>query len=144
MNLNEFVCVPIPTEVYLELIKRFPTSANSIVESQINDFLERTKEDFYSDEASIATFLSKVNGYNWSTVFLPHLTKIRMKFMGKYHYAAVIDDKILYEDEIYSPSKLANTIAGHSRNAWDCLWIQRPNDSEWHLAKDLRNDITNQ
>ena len=29
-----------------------------------------------------------------------------MKYGSEYHYAEVVNDKIIYEDEIYSPSKL--------------------------------------
>ena len=131
MNLDNFVCVPIPIELYSALLDKHPTKANSVIENQLYDYLERTVDDDFDLNSLFA-------GYNWRNIFLPHQTKIRMKYGSEYHYAEVVDDKIIYEDEIYSPSKLANKIAGHSRNAWECLWIRRPSDSEWHLADDLR------
>ena len=131
MNLDNFVCVPIPTDLYITLLEKHPTKANSVIESLIYDYLDRNKDDDLD-------LNSLFEGYNWSNVFLPHQTKMRMKFGGEYHYATVTGDKIIFEDEIYSPSKLANKIAGHHRNAWECLWIRRPSDKEWRLADDLR------
>ena len=131
MNLNDFVCVPIPLELYTALLSKHPTKAHSVIESQLYDYLERNPDEDFD-------LKSLFEGYNWSNVFLPHLTKIRMKFGGEYHYASVSSDKIIFEGKNFSPSKLANKIAGHQRNAWECLWIRRPSDTEWYLADELR------
>lgn len=37
-----------------------------------------------------------------------------------------------------APGRLANTIAGTSRNAWRDLWIKRSGHTEWRLADDCR------
>ncbi len=133
MDLNNFVCVPIPTEVYSAILDKHPTSAQTVIENQLYDYLER---NFEQDTVGLNSYFE---GYNWRNVYLPHQTKIRMKVHGEYYYAEVIGDKIIYEkDDTYSPARLANTIAGHSRNAWESLWIRRPSDSEWHLADELR------
>ncbi len=130
MNLNDYVCVPISTELYKALLDKHPTTAHRVIEHQIYDYLERNSVD--SDLNAL------FEGYNWRNVFLPHQTKIRMKVGGEYYYASVSGDAIIYEGETYSPSQLANKIAGHSRNAWECLWIRRPSDTEWCLADELR------
>nr|WP_315429439.1 hypothetical protein [uncultured Albidiferax sp.] len=77
-------------------------------------------------------------GYQWKSLFLPDSTEVRMQYKGDWSYARVEGDKLVYEGESITPGRLANTIAGSSRNAWRDLWIKRPADAEWLLADDCR------
>ncbi len=78
------------------------------------------------------------NGYQWKNVFLPAGTQIRMQYRGKYFYAQVDGDQVVFDGEPITPSALANKITMSSRNAWRDLWIKRPKDDDWKLAQDLR------
>ena len=80
-------------------------------------------------------------GYQWKSLFLPDATQIRMSYKGKYFYAKVEGDKIIYDGKSISPGRLVNTIAGSSRSAWRDLWIKRPNDNEWKFADHCRPEF---
>lgn len=77
-------------------------------------------------------------GYQWKGLFLPDSTEVRMQYKSDWYYAKVEGDKLVYEGEPITPGRLANTVAGTSRNAWRDLWIKRPADAEWLLADDCR------
>lgn len=98
--------------------------------------------DYWIDNASWKPELltkSVSRGYQWKNLFLPDGTEIRMQYKGAYSYAKVESDVIVYKGNPISPSNLANTVAGSSRNAWRDLWVKRPGDGEWCLADDLRS-----
>ncbi len=132
-----YISVPVPTKLFLDLAKflelnedkREPVSA-------ISDAI-----DYWLDNASWKPKLLTENssiGYQWKSLFLPSDTQIRMSYKGKYFYAKVDSDQIIYNGESISPGSLANAIAGGNRNAWRVLWIKRPQDEEWKLSDDCR------
>jgi len=62
-----------------------------------------------------------------------------MRYKGKNYFAVVREEEIVFEEEAYTPSQLANKIAGGtSRNAWRDLWISERGSSQWVLADELR------
>jgi hypothetical protein len=155
--MNNVVFVPIPSEIYNELVLRYGDAradVASTIENVVSDFLERTKDEQYWGEQYLAKrdaerMLEETDsgnpdkGYQWLTVFLPNGTKLKMAYKGRDYYAEVAHEKIVYEDESFSPSGLANRIAsGTARNAWRDLWIKRPRDKEWLLADDFRRNRT--
>jgi 5-methylcytosine-specific restriction endonuclease McrA len=77
-------------------------------------------------------------GYMWKSkdgdLFLPHGTKIRMRYKGKDFHARVEDNELIYDGKFHSPSSLANAITNSSRNAWRDLWVKRPGEGDWALA----------
>lgn len=77
-------------------------------------------------------------GFLWKELFLPRGTQLRMKYQGRYFYAAVEDDEIIYEGEPVSPSGFTISVTGTSRNAWADIEVKRPNDTTWVRAKSLR------
>ena len=79
-------------------------------------------------------------GYQWKSLFLPAGTEVRMQYKSLWHYAKVEGDRLVYDGEAITPGRLANTVAGSSRNAWRDLWIKRPGDTEWLLADDCRGE----
>ncbi len=97
-----------------------------------------------ADDILPKTVTSESRGYTWkyknTSIFLPHGTEIRMRYMKQYHYAKVDSDEIMYQGESISPSALANTIAQKNRNAWKYLWIKRPGKEEWTLADASRQE----
>ena len=135
--MNKQICVPIEIAQFLGLVDFLRSSGDSrdpVI--AIADAI-----DYWMDNASWKPELltkSASMGYQWKSLFLPDGTEIRMQYKGAYSYASVEGDELVYEGKPISPSTLANTIAGSSRNAWRDLWIKRPGDSDWCLADDLR------
>ena len=132
-----YISVPVPTKLFLDLAKFLELNKdNREPVSAISDAI-----DYWLDNASWKPELLTENssiGYQWKSLFLPNDTQIRMFYKGKYFYAKVDGDQIVYNGESISPGSLANTIAGGSRNAWRVLWIKRPQDEEWMLSDDCR------
>ena len=85
-------------------------------------------------------------GYLWkhgnSRLFLPHGTEIRMTYRGQDYTARVEGADIVYNGHTATPSSLARSIAGSSRNAWRDLWIKFPDDKSWSLADELRQSAS--
>lgn len=143
--MNKQICVPVPTEDFLQLARLLrergseldPVAAVAYAISYwIKDGQERSEVDTSLE-------LNEPNGgYTWkhkdSQLFLPNNTEIRMRYKGKYHYARVEGDRIVYEGRSVSPAVLVNTITGTSRNAWRDLWIKRPGDKDWAFADRVR------
>ena len=140
--MKSSVSVPIPTEQFLHLAsfllsKDDPRDPVEVVSSAVQYWLDNAswKSELLSEVSSA------IRGYQWKNLFLPQGTQIRMQYKGTYSYARVEDDEIVYRGKSISPARLANTIAGGSRNAWHELWIKRPQDKEWKLAADCRREI---
>jgi hypothetical protein len=131
--LNAFVAVPISTELFARLLNRYPKGVSAVVEDVMQDFLDRTAEDF--DGSSSAR-----GGIRWESLFLPDGTQIRTKYFGKFQIAKVEKESILWEGKRHaSLSQLARAMRGDtSNNAWKVLEIKRPNDFAWILADRLR------
>ena len=131
------ISVPLETEQFLSLVDFLRSNGDArdpvIV---IADAL-----DYWMDNASWKPELlmeSVSRGYQWKSLFLPDRTEIRMQYKGAYFYAIIENDALIYNGKPISPSTLANTIAGSSRNAWRDLWVKRPGDTDWCLADELR------
>ena len=137
-SMKTQISIPIDTEQFLGLVDFLRSNGDArdpII--AIADAL-----DYWMDNASWKPELltkSVSRGYQWKNLFLPDGTEIRMQYKGAYSYAKVENDGIIYNGKPISPSNLANTIAGSSRNAWRDLWIKRPGDADWCLADDLRS-----
>ena len=132
-SLDSFVAIPVPNELYAQLAGRYPGGVTSIVEHVVQDFLDRTAEDF---EARKFT----KHGVYWESLFIPDGSKIRTKYYGNYQIADVADSRVMWDGETYpSMSRLASAMRGDtSNNAWKVLEIKRPADAEWQLADRLR------
>lgn len=78
-------------------------------------------------------------GYQWKSLFLPAGTRLRMSFDGKSQYAAVDGDEIVFEGESVSPARMANRIAGGTRNACERNW--KPAGLRRRQAQDVNQQI---
>jgi hypothetical protein len=133
------ISIPIPTRQFLELaafLKAQGDTRDPVL--AVQDAI-----DYWLDNASWKPeLLRQVQpsnlGYQWKGLFLPDSTEVRMQYKSDWYYAKVEGDKLTYEGEPITPGRLANTVAGTSRNAWRDLWIKRPADAEWLLADDCR------
>lgn len=132
-QLDDFVAVPLPTELYLAMAKRYPNGVSSVIENVVWDFLERTEEDFTYSKGS-------ANGIYWGSLFLPSETGLRVRYKGEYKYAEVIGDKIVSDGEEFpSISRLASAMCNNtSVNAWKIVEVKRPTDPTWVLADTKR------
>lgn len=132
-NLDAFVAVPLPIELYAEFARRYPGGVSSVVEQVSWDFLDRTAEDFEAAPRGS-------NGVHWESLFLPEGTEVRTKYHNEYKVATIQNKKIVWEGETYpSMSQLAKSMrGGTSNNAWKVLEVKRPSDAKWQSADFLR------
>ncbi len=136
------ISIPLPTRQFLDLAEFLKCQGDARDPVQaVADAL-----DYWMDNASWKPELlrqapaSNLLGYQWKSLFLPAGTEVRMQYKSQWHYAKVEGDRLIYEGEAITPGRLANTVAGSSRNAWRDLWIKRPGDAEWLLADDCRGE----
>ncbi|WP_020674696.1 hypothetical protein [Geopsychrobacter electrodiphilus] len=132
-RFDDFVAVPISTELYMAIAARYPGSVTSLIEDVVEAFLERTKEE--------EPFLARSsNGINWSSVFLATGTKLRVKYRNEYKYAEIVEDEIHYDGEVVpSVSKMASVMCNNtSVNAWINVEVKRPSDKTWIIADIIR------
>lgn len=133
------VSIPVATRQFLELaafLKAQGDARDPVL--AVQDAI-----DYWLDNASwkpeLLRHVQHSNlGYQWKGLFLPDSTEVRMQYKSDWYYAKVEGDKLIYEGVPITPGRLANTVAGTSRNAWRDLWIKRPADAEWLLADDCR------
>ena len=138
------ISVPISTEQFITLVDflrdqgsdRDPVRAVAIAIDYWIDNASWKQEDLMPELAT------KDKGFNWKNVFMPHGTRIRMKYSGDYYYAQVNGDYFEYENEVLSPNEFAKKVSnGVPKNAWAYLEIRRPNDDEWIPANTLRKSV---
>jgi hypothetical protein len=134
-QLDSFVAVPLSHDLYAQLAQRYPAGVSSVIEHVVQDFLERTEEDFAAKREN-----GRLNGIQWDALFLPHGTQIRTKYFGKYPIAEIVAGEIRWDGQVYpSMSRLARAMRGDtSNNAWVVLEIRRPSDPNWIRADRLR------
>jgi hypothetical protein len=136
------ISVQVPTQQFIDLVaflrdRKDPRDPVAVISTAIDYWLDNAD---WKPEL-LARVRDDSRGYRWKRLFLPHGTEIRMQYKGRYYYARVDGDEIVYDGQPTSPGNLANTIAGGSRNAWRDLWVKRPDDKVWKLADDCRREI---
>jgi hypothetical protein len=129
--LEGVVAIPLSQSLFVRLASRYPEGVVGVVEHVLEDFLDRTKDDFQSnDEAA----------FMWDRLRLPTGTKVRTKYYGDYQVGEVRDGKLHWDGEEYSSmSQLARAMRGNtSNNAWVVMELQFPGETTWTLADRLR------
>lgn len=151
--MNE-LAIPIRADLVSEIILRSRGRADVVrmVEHSVESFLDRTRGDgdIWSaehaeevEDEELDDTLARIGhpskGYNWSGVFLPNGTSLRVDYKGGHCYAEVRHQQIFYEDEPCSPSEFASRAANNtSRNAWRDVWVKKPGASTWEFSNTLR------
>ena len=139
MNTS-YINVPIKTETFL-MLSDFLRECGSdrvpvcTVTTAINYWIDNVswkKDDLMPELEGLEL------GYRWKNVFMPHGTRLRIKYKGNYYYAVVERDQLIHEKCSISPAKFANEVTHSQRNAWRDLEIRRPEDNEWVIADVLR------
>jgi len=133
LSIDSFVAVPMPHDLYAQLVQRYPAGAASVIEQVVQDFLDRTAEDFAGPRPD-------KRGIQWESAFLPDGTQVRTKYFGKLQVAEITGSEIMWEGKTFpSMSQLARSMRGNtSNNAWKVLEIKRPADAHWQPADYLR------
>lgn len=103
----------------------------------MTEWLKADVAKFDAQEASTCT-----HGYQWKDVFLVDRTLLRTVIDGKNHIAEVQYDFLVYNRERTTPSRFANGHGKTGRNAWECIWVQRPGSQLWVRARELRERIS--
>ncbi len=156
-NPTDYIYVPLPVELYAELIRRSGQSnVSSYIEHFISSTLDSTEGDpnIWSDkyvekyDEGEAEFYERYGdprrGYQWQNLFLPNGTQLRMTYRGESSHGEVRNEKVFLKNVAVSPSEFASKIANNtSRNAWRDIYVQFPNSTNWVLAHDLRQRIVN-
>lgn len=152
-NPTEYVFVPLPTELFAELVRRSgKADMSGLIEHSVQTFLDRTvgDTDIWSeeyieklveqeDEAFREKYGDPGRGYQWQNLFLPNGTQIRMTYGGEDSYAEIRHGRLHYGDESMSPSQFAGKVAQYTtRNAWRDLYIKFPGEGGWKLADHIR------
>ena len=122
--MDKHISVPILTDQFIELAnflkeRNDPQPPSHVIGLAIDLWM------IHADDNADLLEQTDTQGYKWKNLFLPASTQIRMQYKGEYFYAKVEGDSIIYNGKSISPSTLANTIAGGSRDAWRDLWFRR-------------------
>jgi hypothetical protein len=130
--------VPIHTTLFLRLTdflreKNDPRDPVLVVSDAIEYWLMNAdfKSELLIDENNGVS-----RGYQWKKLFLPDGTQLRMSYKGKYFYAKVEGDEVVYDGNPVSPASMVNSISGTSRSSWRDMWFKRPKDKEWLPARE--------
>ncbi|WP_295999336.1 hypothetical protein [Rugamonas sp.] len=83
-------------------------------------------------------------GYQWKSLFLPEGTILRSWSYGEHNYACVEGDRIIHQGRAVSPNQFAQSFARSTRNAWSDLFVRRPGDKQFKLARHLRRELAEQ
>ncbi len=86
-------------------------------------------------------FHRRPGGYQWKCLFLGHGSELRVYHEGRYHYAEVSQDVLMYGARQVSPRQFVLAVMGDPRNAWRELWVRRPSDARWKLASVLQREL---
>lgn len=132
--MSTITYVPLSNELLTRLITRYGSDYSRLIDHCIEDFLDRTEDDWSDHEIS-------ADGYYWGQVFLPENTELRTKYHGEWLVSTVRNGKILYLGKSFeSPGKACNAMRGNtSNNAWITLEIKRPQDIGFRLADKFRS-----
>ena len=135
LSIDSFVGIPMSHELYSQLAGRYPGRVATVIEHVVQDFLDRTAEDFDGPRNQHGS-----SGVSWDKLFLPVGTQLRTKYYGNYQVADVEDGKITWKGEEHSSvAQVANAMRGNTNNnAWKVLEVKRPQDAAWQLADRLR------
>jgi len=77
-------------------------------------------------------------GYLWKTVLLPDGARLRIFSRQCAHYADIVGNELIYNEQTMSPNQFALASLGSVRNAWEAIQVQLPGELEWRSAARLR------
>ncbi|MYM38890.1 hypothetical protein [Duganella qianjiadongensis] len=84
---------------------------------------------------------ASVRGYQWKTVFLPEGTLLCTRTYGESQYARVHGEEIIFQGRAVTPNRLAHWAGRGRRNAWNDIYVRRPQDKFYIRAQRLRAQL---
>ncbi|EJB06986.1 hypothetical protein Rleg9DRAFT_5955 [Rhizobium leguminosarum bv. trifolii WSM597] len=140
------ISIQIPAELFIEfaarvkgdpseeielLVRKHLTSLDEVVQ-EANLFRTVTSKEFNDGDPS--------GGMEWSPLWLPNGTDLRMRYRQKTYLAKVRFDAIHFGDlEYHSVSQWVRQIArGTARNAWHDVWVKFQDSDDFVYADTLR------
>lgn len=131
--MNDRVPLQLPTHTFFALAAYLQESGS---DANAEEVAATAIAEWIAQERARAAVGRSVRarGYQWKGLFLPEGTRLRMLHDGKFHYAEVQGDDIVFNGRSVSPARMANEVAGCTRNAWRDLWLLLPGESAWRLA----------
>ena len=131
--MTSMTAVPISNELLVRLVERYGVRYSLVIESAVEDFLDRTEDDFQTKTTE--------PGYIWERLKLPAGTLLRTKYRGEWRAAELVNGVFEYDGRHYSsPAQVCNAMrGGTSNNAWKVMEIKRPQDIDFELADRFRN-----
>jgi hypothetical protein len=134
--LNKAFSVGVPTDLYSSL---------SFALMRSNDTRQPEEVIAIAIRNFLTTHLAKpgARGYQWKTLFLPEGTDLRMRYLGKWYYAKIEGDDLMYAAESISPREWTLLVTGTIRNAWRDIWIRRNVSEGWTRAETWREQHAN-
>lgn len=95
---------------------------------------EQSKLRIGSDPAS-------VRGYQWKSVFLPEGTLLCTRSYGEDQYARIVGKELFFRGRAMSPNRFAHWAGRGTRNAWNDIYVRRPQDKFYIPASRLRAQV---
>ena len=132
--------VQVPTDTLLKLIEKLRRRGGS---QDISEAMTRAIECWLADPARFepGADAEGLHGYQWKTLFLPEGTVLKSWSYGEHNYARVEGDQIIHDGRAVSPNQFAQSFARSTRNAWTDLFIRRPGDKTFKIARRLRDEM---
>jgi hypothetical protein len=120
-----------PSEEIEHLVRRHLAKLNEVVVSA-ETFTKVSNKEFNDGDPS--------GGLEWSPLWLPNGTELRMRYRQKTYLGRVRFDAIHYDNiEYHSVSQWVRHVArGTARNAWHDVWIKFRDAEDFVYADTLR------
>ena len=136
--MKRTMSVQVPTHTLLDMIEQAGLNG----ESQDPSAIVLAAVEFWlaAQQKRAPAAAAAVQGYQWKSLFLPEGTLIRCVSYGDTHHASVEGDAIVHQGRKLSPNQLAALHADSVRNAWNDLYIRRPGDKFYKIARQLRRE----
>lgn len=84
---------------------------------------------------------ASVRGYQWKSVFLPEGTLLCTRSYGEDQYARIVGRELIFRGRAMSPNRFAHWAGRGTRNAWNDIYVRRPQDKFYIPASRLRAQV---
>ena len=140
------ISIQLPAELFIEFAARVKGDPSEEIEHLVRRHLAKLDE-VVADANTFRNVTSKEfddgdpnGGLEWSPLWLPNGTELRMRYRQKTYLSKVRFDAIHYGDlEYHSVSQWVRHVArGTARNAWHDVWVKFADSDNFTYADALR------
>ncbi|WP_428427303.1 hypothetical protein [Pararhizobium sp.] len=140
------ISIHFPADLFIDLAKRVKGDPSEFIEALVRRHLAKLDEVVVDtrtfDKVTNKEFSDgdPSGGMEWSPLWLPNGSDLRMRYRRKTFLAKVRFDAIHYESvEYHSVSQWVRHVArGTARNAWHDVWVKFPDGDDFVYADTLR------